>query len=74
MPSDTTDAAIAVKNVGVGPQIVEGCGVLESGETTDRAADTPHTRALIDAGHLLELEPDSAAARKRSTTTTAKGE
>lgn len=74
MPSTTTEAAIAVKNVGRSPQIVDGCGVMSHGDSGE-AADTAHTRALIDAGHLLELEPapDAAAARKRATTT-AKGE
>lgn len=43
-----------VKNVSRGPQYPDGPGVLEPGETGE-AQDTPHTLALIDAGHLLEL-------------------
>jgi hypothetical protein len=52
---------IHVKNVGRGPQTVEGVGVLEF-EQTGHATDTEHTRALIDAGLLLEI-PDEAPAR-----------
>lgn len=58
---------IHVKNVGQGPQTVEGCGVLEHGQTGN-AADTEHTQALVDAGHLLVMpeddEPEPARARR----------
>lgn len=47
-----------VKNVSSGPQTVEGSGVLAS-EEVGPAEDTPHTRALLDAGHLIEM-PDEA--------------
>lgn len=57
---------IQVKNVGRSPQTVEGSGVLAAGET-GQAEDTEHTRALIDAGHLLELdEPAPARSRTRA--------
>jgi len=75
MPSTTPVAVIAVKNVGRSPQIVDGCGAMSPGDSGE-AVDNQHTRALIDAGHLLaidEPEPDASSARKRATTT-AKGE
>lgn len=62
---------IHVKNVGSGPHPVDGCGVLEAGEA-GHAEDTEHTRALIDAGHLLELdEPAPTTTRSRAA---AKGD
>jgi hypothetical protein len=62
---------IPVKNIGQGPQAVEGCGVLEHGQTGD-AADTEHTRALIDAGHLLDLTDEPAPESRPRTRATAK--
>jgi hypothetical protein len=56
--------SIHVKNVGRGPQTVEGIGVLEF-EQTGHADDTPHTQALIDAGHLLEMPDESTTPARR---------
>jgi hypothetical protein len=50
---------VIVKNVSRGPHPVDGCGVLAPGETGP-AEDTEHTRALVDAGHLIELPADTA--------------
>lgn len=52
----TTVKTFPVKNVSRsrGPQAVDGCGLLERGAAGD-AHDTPHTEALIDAGHLIRL-------------------
>ena len=49
---------IAVKNVSRsrGPIAIDGGGMLAHGDT-GKAADTEHTVALIDAGHLLPLKP-----------------
>lgn len=54
---------IAVLNVSRsrGPVALDGGGLLPHGET-GKAADTEHTAALIDAGHLIRVE--SAAERK----------
>lgn len=59
-------STIPVKNVSRsrGPQAVDGCGLLEHGKTGD-ADNTPHTAALIDAGHLIrmpEAKPTNANA------------
>lgn len=58
---------IAVKNVARSraAQTVEGCGILAH-EETGQAEDTPHTRALIDAGLLLEM-PDQPKRTARSS-------
>jgi len=49
---------IAVLNVsrGRGPVALDGGGMLAHG-ATGKAADSEHTAALIDAGHLLPLKP-----------------
>lgn len=56
--------AIPVKNIDRGPLSVDGCGMLES-EATGHAADTGHTRALIDAGSLIEMPAAKAAAKDK---------
>jgi hypothetical protein len=61
---------LTVKNVGQGPQVVEGAGILEHGQS-GQAEDTQHTRALLDAGHLLELDESTS---RRSRTAAAGGE
>lgn len=45
-----------VRNVSRGPLVVDGCGALATGERGS-CAETPHTAALIDAGHLVVV-PD----------------
>lgn len=65
---------IHVKNIGRGPQSVDGCGMLAAGDK-GRAQDTEHTRALINAGHLLDLTEDQPAAAdvaEEPTKTTAR--
>ena len=63
MPSDSAVASVAVKNVSRGPHPVDPLGMLEPGETGD-ATDTDHTRALIDAGHLIEMPAAKPAAAR----------
>ncbi len=68
---------IPVKNVSRsrGPQAVDGCGLLEPGET-GVAHDTAHTAALIDAGHLIRMpgpEPERKPDAKSTTHSSSGG-
>lgn len=66
MPSS---AVVAVKNVSRGPLPVDPLGMLEPGEVGN-ADDTPHARALIDAGSLIEMP----AAKTKAPPKTERGE
>jgi hypothetical protein len=56
MTDETETPPIRVRNTSRShhPQSLEGAGVLAYGEEGD-AADTAHTRALIESGELVEL-------------------